>query len=293
MMKTESQDWNKIKALIVNTLIKEFHHKTLLFLMVLTVLIMVLTHKILNMISVPLEQLSINIPGLVEKKMTAFYTIISVWNSFLALFMGVQTVKSDFENKTIDQILCLPINRLTYMVTRLLGTWLIIMIYYSVSLILAFMMFTIGNLSFDQMGELMAMLGRYLLSLLTNGFTFMVLITVGILFSLYLSKFVSFVLSMFLASLITFSNLYVSSLTNPPADAALLTPPAEFTWTQGLAYTVHYVFPRLGKMNELTTAILQKSQISFNIPLHLTHFVFTYFLLGALLIYLFQKKDIH
>ncbi len=65
-----------------------------------------------------------------------YYTFINAWSVFLALMFGLSCVRSDVTSGVIGQLLALPISRPWYLVSRVLGSWLLVAFYQLLSFIL-------------------------------------------------------------------------------------------------------------------------------------------------------------
>ena len=61
----------------------------------------------------------------------------------MSALLGVSCLRSDIQEGVLEEILSLPLSRLSYLCSRILGTWIIVMSYYILSLFLAVLVFGI------------------------------------------------------------------------------------------------------------------------------------------------------
>ncbi len=65
-----------------------------------------------------------------------YYSFINAWSIFLGLMFGLNCVRSDVSSGVIGQLLALPISRPWYLVSRVLGSWLLVGFYQVISFLL-------------------------------------------------------------------------------------------------------------------------------------------------------------
>jgi ABC-type transport system involved in multi-copper enzyme maturation permease subunit len=261
--------------LIKNTLIKEYRNKTLLLLLLFTLLILWAEHTSFDYIfNKFFKQNNIN---LVQYKIDLFYYIISSWNILMAAMLGVGCVRSDNNDQVLESLLSLPISRSNYIFSRVGGTWLIVMGYYVFSLLLAYFIF-----SFDKME---AMLGWPIISsLLMSSIPILGIITLSVFLSLHFSKIWAFMVTLLCSGLIShanekFSGRFLDEVKN----------------IQGVFDTItalfHSFVPHLGTFNTLSKELFSNHDLTKNLALELLHFGGSYGLLVFGIMITFRHLD--
>ncbi len=109
-----------------------------------------------------------------------YYAFINAWSVFLALLFGLGCVRSDISSNVIGQLLAFPINRTWYLVSRVLGSWLLVGFYQLLSFVLTAVLF------FDAIKEIpiTAMLLAPIISLLPT----LAAVVLGLFVSLWVAK---------------------------------------------------------------------------------------------------------
>ena len=117
-----------VLTLIWNTLQKEFRNKTLMFLLVFTLGVILVVTALFRFLYDYTEgnQGQAMLTGFVGDPFVVFYYIISIWNAVLAIVLGVNCIKSDERCSVMPQLLSLPIKRSDYLIARIVGSWIII-----------------------------------------------------------------------------------------------------------------------------------------------------------------------
>lgn len=189
--------------LIVNTIQKEYRSKLILSMGILTLFVLVVENIILNHFPVDVFMFEIdpNAVNPAEKKLAIFYSIITIWSSFLAALVGINTVRSDIEFKVLPQILSLPVSRLEYLMARVIGGWLMVVGYYVASIAAAILYFNTRS------GPLSPTLDMTFHLLVTSAILLVYILT-GLLFSLYLSRIMSFLSVVILFLMSSLANRY-------------------------------------------------------------------------------------
>ncbi len=134
----------KMFLLTMNTIEKEYRNRSLLFIFALTLLVLFLVNAALNFFSNPLGAETMEL-SLAARKMSIFYTVISLWSGLLSVIIGVNAVRSDFDSSVASILLSLPIKSIHYLFARVIGSWLIIMGYYLFSITMALFVFGIES----------------------------------------------------------------------------------------------------------------------------------------------------
>ena len=277
---------SRMLCLIGNTISKEYRTKTLLFLVILTCLMLLGINSLMDRLSgMAEEMLKTQVPPemlkqLLAKKIVIFYGVISFWGTILAVLMGVQCVRSDFDHKVASQLLSLPIRRGEYLGCRILGTWVVVMAFYI--LCFAWSILFLGGATQGSLSFLALMGGLFL-----HGLSLLSTITISVLFSLFLPKILSFI------------GVFILSLMISSANNLMM---AEGEWIKKLTagifekigLTLHYLLPRIGTLNAWAQDLFKEGQttLTLNAPMELGHFGLSYALLMTLLIVIFNKKEL-
>ena len=270
-------DLARTTIIFINTLQKEFRSKVLLFLLVITVVIITLAALVLNHFSD--ETLSYTGIALVgEKALMMFFLFINYWCILLSTFFAVNCIRSDFENGVMPQLLAFPIRRDEYLFARIAGTWIIIMGYYIFSLILATITFSIASGVFIGRVEFLYALG-------TTGLSIMAVILISVLLSFYLPKMVSLIT----VSILTFFISITSTVFSGKEFDTLF---QSMSVIKALGLMVYFAFPRIDIINKVTSMILTKADIPYNLPYESIHYVVTSAAILFTLKWVFNRKNV-
>lgn len=258
------------QTLVINTVQKEYRNRTLIFLLLLSLLLIYAINGLMDFFG--------GGSALAASKLALLYRIISCWGGLLGLLLGSNCLSSDRASGVMPIILALPVSRGEYLLARVVGTWLIVMGYYALSLMLGFLVFSIGSLG-------LAINLRILGAFAINSLGIMAAILLGLLFALLVNRMQAFILSLItaLACLAAGSALQGLSLAEQFAEMGL---------TRSLALLLHYLLPRLGSVSELAQGVLFAKATSLNPWLETLHFGLTLSLLGAAILLIFRRQDL-
>ncbi len=203
--------------------------------------------------------------SLTQTKMYAFYVVIVFWNNILAALLGVSSVKADIDNQIMFHLWSFPIKKIEYLISRILGTWAIVIFYYVVSLVFAYIIFSLTNKDF-------AFESGVLKSFLVSSLSMLVVVTLSVFYSLFLPKIVAFVTVFFTSFLISSSNQYFAF-----SDAGTF---KEMNVIKLIAAIFNFVFPRVGNINTWANSYLTTgTELKLSIPFEISHFLLTYTIL--------------
>ena len=119
--------FNYVIILSSDTLKKEFKSKTVVLLFFLTSALILMAGLMLkNSIESGLE---LNLLG-GKNIITMMFSFLNFWGVAISIFFGVGALRSDFQSNIIHQYLAFPISRFQYLMGRLFGAWLLVMIFY-------------------------------------------------------------------------------------------------------------------------------------------------------------------
>ena len=258
------------QTLVTNTLHKEYRNHTLIFLLILSLLLIYAINGTMDFFT--------GGSALAASKLAILYRIISAWGGLLGLLLGSNCLSSDRTSGVMPIILALPVSRAEYLLARVVGTWLIVMGYYALSLMLGFVVFSVGSLG-------LALNPRILPALLINSTGVLAAILLGVLLSLFLSRTKAFIASLITAGacLAAGSSLKGLSLLEQFTDLSL--------W-RSLALALHYLLPRLGSVSELAQGVLFGRTTLLNPWLEGLHLIFSLALLAAASLLIFRRQDL-
>jgi len=261
--------------LIKNTLIKEYRNKTLLFLLLFTLMILWADHSFFDYIfKTFFKQQNIN---LVQYKIDLFYYIISSWNILMGAMLGVGCIRSDCNDHVLEGLLSLPISRFNYIFARIGGTWLIVMGYYIFSLSLAYFLFSSDKTE--------AMLGWPIISsLFMSSIPILGIITLSAFLSLHFSKIWAFMITLLCSGLISHANEKFSG--------RFLDEVKNITGVfDSITALFHSFIPHLGTFNTLSKELFSNHDLTKNLGLELLHFGGSYGLLVLAIMITFRHLD--
>ncbi|RLA64555.1 MAG: hypothetical protein DRQ88_00415 [Epsilonproteobacteria bacterium] len=269
-------NWNKIYVILENTMAKEWRNRFLIFLFILTVAVILLVNVVMDYIG--------QIPGilldatLANKKLYIFYYIINSWNIFLAIIMGVNCVKSDLNEGVYGQILSFPVKRIEYLLSRIFGTSIIVLLYYLLSILLALSVF-----AFSSEGQVFIDPGLFL-SLAPNFILIVTSVTLTVLISLFLPKISALITTFVLVLLISSSNSSYGDL-----GTEYLFNDLSFFKSVGLM--LHFILPHIGIINGMATDIAMGRDLYVSIGWEILHLGLTLGAIFVLLLLALRKRE--
>ncbi|MBF0314075.1 MAG: ABC transporter permease [Oligoflexia bacterium] len=281
MMKVKMKmkiDIKRVLVLTLNTLMKEYHNKTLLMIFIFTIIMLTLGEYLFNMFS---SFKLIGVP-MFANKMTFFYMLASFWSMVLGVILGATIVRSDFGVGVISEILAWPIKRSEYLLARVLGAIAIIGIYFILVTILL-LFFYILNPTGDNAGDLLLLFGRTLAAFFFNLLAIVSIILIGMLFSFYLSKTWTYFAMIFAIILMASAGVRMNEGGWESVNLSSL-------WSCILAI-IYYIFPRTAVSYSLAQDIFFQQTIKFNMLVELIHYLVTTSLLALGIHLLFKRKE--
>ena len=261
--------------LIKNTLYKEYRNKTLLLLFLFTLLILWLDQTFFDFIfNQFFKAQNLN---LIQYKLDLFYYIISSWNILISALLGVSCVKSDRDEGVLEGLLSLPISRLSYVLSRIFGTWLIVIGYYVLSLLLAITVFSFDGLQGQFLGW------PILSSLLMSSLPILIVITLSVFFSLHFSRVWALITTLFLTGIIshaneTFSGRFLEQISHIDGPY------------KAIIALIHSLIPHSGTFNTLSKELFGNHELTKSLTLELLHFSGSYALLIFAVMITFRQK---
>ena len=260
-----------------NTLQKEARSKTILFLTIITLGMLVLTNAVLKFFSEQiLNQVDPSMLG--NQAMAIFLWAIGIWVYLLSVYLGVSTVRSDLDDHVAAQLLSFPIKRHEYLLARMLGVSFLVVGFYILCLVGAVVSLSVT--SGAAVGDWGVIVG-----VITNLFSVTACVGIAMLVSLYMNKLMSFVVTIFITMFIFLANSFY-------ATNEILKFYEGFS-IKKLFYAFFHVFlPHLGRISDMVTAYLLGKDLPFPLLNEIGHFIFSFLFVFVVMSFLFRKKEI-
>lgn len=266
----------KYQALITDTIIKESRSKALLLMFVVTTFAIVIGHLTLRYISKEMSGTPLlGVTGI--NVLTLNFKIINSTNFMVATIFGISVLRSDFQNNIIYQYLTLPISRNEYFLTRILGTWILTMAFYSYAYVLSSILYSIA------LNQIVFTI-YHLLAFLVSSLYLLSVIFLASFFSMFINKLGSLFITVMTSSLSAISFHQFSQLTIKDQFSDLNT-------LKSLGLIVYYLFPRLSFIDGSASHLLNEEHFINNWHWQIVHFIIitsVYIYFGLKII---NKKD--
>lgn len=268
----------KLMTLVfTNTIQKEWRSKTLIFLLVLTIIMISLAGALLSyfknniLTELPME-------GLAQQSLGVFFWIINIWSYLVATFVGVSTVRSDQDGGVMAQMLSFPLSRWEYLMGRISGAYIIVTGYYILSLLIGIIgiSMALGDfvLSFD-----------IILGMLITSFPNLVVITLALFFGLYLGTIQAFIVNFIMTFFIAVANGYF-------IENSFMETLKNLSVIKGLAVFLHALFPHISHWENLGKSFIMGTEFKFDYANEVPHFLATYVLLIMVIVWIFKRKEV-
>lgn len=261
-------------SLVKNTLRREARSKTLVFMAIITILVILLTNLSFNF----MEEFSKAYLDIGDKKMLVLTKIINLWAGFMGLYFGISALKSDEESGVQPILLSFPLSRTTYFFSRLIGEIIIVFSYYLGSLIIAVALFALSKSGVSVTSGLFLSLFGTFLVVIGAALT-------GLFVSLFFSRSVSLVIGFILLPIVSTTNSMLGGQSIHDLFSNL-------TFLKSIGIFVHTFIPRIGVWSEVTSALIQGSKINANLGLELVHFSGVGVLLLWSVIFIFKRRGV-
>jgi len=266
-----------VKALYFNTFHKEYRNRAIIFLAVITVVVILTANALLSYLREEvLAQMSVETVG--QNSLLAFYYVIGSWSSFIAIYIGIGSIKSDIDSGALIQLLSFPISRTQYFLTRILGSFSIVILYYLLSLVLAMILFSLAthNVVFSW-----GVLGALLFS------------SLDIFFVILLSAFIAIrfgTLKTFVAVIFMLMIMSYSSMNWANQEWQQLY--KNFGIIDSLTFFIYWLLPRLKSISDFSTSMLIGKDFPTNWWGDLIHYFGTTLLWSTIFVKSFSKSDL-
>lgn len=271
-----------MKTLIFNTFQKEWRSRSLLVLIILTLIFLVISTALLDFVVNNFLAES-QMMGAGKSSFAIFLMLIGIWSTFVSALIGSGIVRDDLDYQVLPQILSLPLSRASYLLARFVGTWILLFIYFLATYALAATLFQmVSKEGVWHLGVLLASL--------TYAIKTLPILLFSCLFSLFLPKLFSFVFTLLLMGVAGFMNSAFMNL----SYSEYLESPSLYRY---FAVAVDAIFPRVGYWSNLTDVLLSDGvagmkTIGTSLLIQVAHFVVIMALWSWITHYFFKKKEI-
>jgi hypothetical protein len=269
---------NNVKILIGDTVKKELRSKTLLWLFILNILIIVFVSGGINYVTDIVAEFGVPM-DLKNKSIHIINFFVSFWSGIMAIIFGGNCVRSDEDEGVIGQILSLPISRKEYLIGRALGALIISLGFYLVlnTCSLLFVMIS---------GDDFPFLSSFPLGFAANFASIFALVSLSMLVSLFSGKLLGFITTIIIYSFLTMAEsiFYQQPISEFLKDLGL------FKFLSLLMYTI---FPHISSLGNIASKYAVGSNYEgFNYLFEFIHYGISLSVLLFILQYFFNKKEI-
>lgn len=202
------------RLLIWNTIQKELRSKTFFMVVFLTFVMLAVSFGIMQAVSEYLKGESKLAFVSSTHFLWIYYSFINAWSIFLGLMFGLGCVRSDVNSQVVGQLLALPISRSTYILARVLGSWILVGFYQLLSLVLTCILFR------ESLGEVSPL--ALALAPLISLFPILAAIAIGLFVSLWVGKGTGLVLTGLASIAGGWARTYFTSVENPWSNLGVL-----------------------------------------------------------------------
>ncbi|MCP4911968.1 MAG: ABC transporter permease subunit [Oligoflexia bacterium] len=266
-----------LSVLMTNTFLKEIRNKSLIFLGLLNIAIVIVISVIIKSLGEStLAQDGLNFVG--GGALGIYFLCINFWIVFLAYLIGSNTIASDLNSKIVNQLVSFPISRWQYILVRALGAWLIILAFY-------FLSYFVGGLVFSGVTGVEVEMGKFVYAFLCNVFPLLAAVLVSMFFSLYLNRTFTFVTCIFVSFIVRTSTGFVSKM-------GLERMLEDFSFLKGLGLVFHYLFPHISSWSGYANSNLFNSETNFALASESVHLVVMILLWSLLINIIFNRKEL-
>lgn len=266
-----------ISLMVQNTIQKEIRNKTILFLFIFTIIVLLLAYSLINILfsqiadETMLSNFGLGMPAI-------FITILSLWSSMIALLVGVNVIRSDMDDKVLPQLLALPLTRLEYMLSRLIGSWIIVMSFYFLCTLFTYFLFFLIAREFTSFALVLKSLPALSINIL-------VVLWISMFFSQYFPKVFALVSTSFTLFLIRFSNSYLGQ-----KDIAEMYKEVDVV---GIVLSFFYfLFPRMGEWAQVNSMLLSGKEVVVDWLALGIHTLLSVMVIFLGVFHLFRRKDL-
>lgn len=265
-----------IRILTQNTIAKEYRNKAILFIFIFTLGVITLANTLLNFINTNFSFGDVSQVG--NKGFLVMFFVISSISTITSIILGLSCIKSDFESSSISQILAFPIRRVEFLISRVLGAWIISLVFFLLSI-----GYTVILFSFNTAGVFIT--GSLFFATISMSANMLTLITFSALISLYVPKLFGFIILMVFRSYTALTGAYLITL---GSDSLF----SDLSFMKVVNLVFYFFFPRLQVMDSYSKAFLEGASFDIDSFAFFSHYFVTFVILFSIFAVLFSKKDI-
>lgn len=266
-----------LKVLMINTFLKEIRNKSIIFLGLLNIIVVIAISSFVNMVGESaLAQEGLNVIG--GGALGIYFLIINFWIVFLAYLIGSNTIASDINTKIVNQLVSFPINRWQYLFVRGIGAWLIIISFY-------FLSYFIGGLVFSSVTGADIEIVKFFMSFVLNLLPLLAAVLISMFFSLYIPRTFTFVTCIFVS-------FCVRASTSAIQNIGLQNVFEEFSTFRVLAVIFHFLFPHISSWSSYANSKLFDTETGFHLAYESVHLLIMIVCWSFLIKLIFNKKEL-
>ncbi len=260
------------KTLLINTIQKEIRNKGVIFLFIFTILFILVGHKAAVTIKMSLNESNMN-TIISNSSQTVIIYFISFCANFVAIILASTIFRSDISSRVLPQILSFPISRLSYIVSRITGAWLLSVAYFLFSLIFGMtILMTSESIQIDFLS-------------IVGSFAFMSIELLGVIL---LGSFISFYGNRLMSFIITIV-VYILS----KSYTQKLFEYESFSLGKMVNLFMYYCTPRLGEMSYISESYMAGKVFDISqIIMAVVHFTATTGVWLYIMKTLFDKREV-
>ncbi len=265
-----------IRTLTENTIVKEYRNKALLFIFIFTLGVITLSNMLLGFVN---ENFNVGGgTGLGDKGFFIMFFVISSISTITSIILGLGCIKSDFESSSISQILAFPIRRIEFLISRVLGAWIIALLFFLLSVGYTVLLFSLTtSTSFIN--------GSLFFATVSMGANMLTLITFSALISLYVPKLYAFIILMFFRAYTAGTSSYLIS----QGPDALFT---DLSFMKVINLALYFFFPRMQVMDAYSKEFLAGASFNMDSFAFFSHYFVTFIILFTIFGVLFSRKEV-
>lgn len=263
-------------VLLKNTIEKEIRNKGVIFLFIFSILSLYIG----NLLAVTVKEYvnESNLTAIISNStQLIIVNVISLITLVVSIIVGVNCVRSDMSLRILPQIMGFSISRSSYLLSRILGSWLISLVFFSLTMISGIVLLKFSDsIAVDNF----SLIASYLIYSLT----FLIVTFVATFISIYLNKIGAFILTIvfYFSSTVSYFNYQNIGFDN-----------MEMSGLKIYNMLFHYFVPRIGELNFFADHFISgKTFESQSLVLALVHYGITLSAWFLVLSTLFKKKEI-
>ena len=263
-------------TLVQNTIDKEVRNKSVISLLVLSIGLMIIAHFLAIGVKEWVNETNLN-TLIANSSQNVILFFIALISNIVAVVIASSVFRSDFSSKIVAQILTFPISRFNYLISRILGAWILTILFYLICL-------SVGLLSFALSGSI-----KFDLFALFSSFVFMsaqllALIIMSCFFSFFGNRIATFIVTFLYYLLAKVSFLHFNQEAFSFSDISFIKIVSAITY---------YLTPRVGELSFISDGfIAEKTFEAAQIGSAFLHFFTISILWIFVMKYFFDRREV-